>query len=524
LTTPNLGAPDEGKKDPAGGKEKKRGPKFTVGKETTYITGPLDKNGYMDYEAALNERLGKGVTPQNNANVLLWKALGPRPEGGNPLPPEYFKLLGIESPPENGAYFVGLFRYAKEHLKLEPGEKTNAILDEQSRAAQRPWAAKDYPRVADWLKMNEKPLALVVEATRRPQYFNPLVTHKTEQGSGGLIGALLPSVQKCRELANALAARAMLHTGAGRYDEAWQDLLACHRLGRLVARGATLIEALVGIAIDQICSNAELAFLERADLTTKQLQERLRDLQQLPPMPLMADKIDLGERFSFLDSVMQVNRHGLRYLEALAGGPVPKKPDPNALRAMNNIDWDPALRTGNRWYDRMVAALRIKDRAAREKELDRIEVDLKTLKKNAADQADVVKALLEGKDPGETIGQKMGDVLIGLLMPATRKVQTAADRSEQVQRNQHLAFALAAYRRDTGRYPQNLDALAPKYLAKVPGDLFSGKAMIYRPDANGYLLYSVGPNGKDDGGRWYDDDPPGDDPRVRMPLPELKRK
>jgi hypothetical protein len=34
----------------------------------------------------------------------------------------------------------------------------------------------------------------------------------------------------------------------------------------------------------------------------------------------------------------------------------------------------------------------------------------------------------------------------------------------------------------------------------------------------------VGVNGKDEGGRWYDDVPPGDDPGVRMPLPELKRK
>jgi hypothetical protein len=40
----------------------------------------------------------------------------------------------------------------------------------------------------------------------------------------------------------------------------------------------------------------------------------------------------------------------------------------------------------------------------------------------------------------------------------------------------------------------------------------------------GYLLYSVGVNGKDDGGRQFDDDPPGDDLSVRMPLPELKRK
>jgi len=104
------------------------------------------------------------------------------------------------------------------------------------------------------------------------------------------------------------------------------------------------------------------------------------------------------------------------------------------------------------------------------------------------------------------------------------KITDAVDRSEQIQRNLHLAFALAAYKADHGKYPLKLDALAPKYLPQIPLDLFTGKALIYRPAANGYLLYSFGPNGQDDEGRWYDDDPPGDDPRIRLPLPKVPKK
>jgi hypothetical protein len=37
-------------------------------------------------------------------------------------------------------------------------------------------------------------------------------------------------------------------------------------------------------------------------------------------------------------------------------------------------------------------------------------------------------------------------------------------------------------------------------LRQIPGDVFSGKPLIYRPNENGYLLYSVGINGKDEGG------------------------
>ena len=47
----------------------------------------------------------------------------------------------------------------------------------------------------------------------------------------------------------------------------------------------------------------------------------------------------------------------------------------------------------------------------------------------------------------------------------------------------------------------------PKYVAAIPEDIFSGGELHYKPQADGYLLYSVGPNGKDDGGRNQNDRP-----------------
>jgi hypothetical protein len=496
-------------------------PKLPVGKETTYVTGPLDAEGYIDFEASLNDRLGKDVAPEKNANVLIVKALGPKPEGA-PMPAEYYKRLGIDEPPADGDYFVGSYKFLKDDRKLDKGE-LDAALAQLSRATQRPWTEKDFPGFAAWLKTNEKPLAVAVEATKRPDYYNPLVSRPEKKGSG-LINVLLPTVQKCRDIAGALAARAMLRVADGQFDDAWQDLLACHRLGRLAGRGGTLIEGLVGLAVEQIACNGELAYLEKANLTAAQIQDRLKDLQGLPPMPAMADKIDLGERFMYLDSVQLIRRGGAAALEGLSdGGKPPAKPDAAAEKALAQIDWEPALRNGNRWYDRLAAAARGKDRAARVKALDQIDEDIKTLKKESGDAAKVAQLLMGKEAPDKAAGKAIGDVLVVLLLPATQKVLTAADRTEQVGRNVQVAYALAAYRRDKGSYPAKLDDLAPKYLPAAPDDLFAGKALVYRPEGDGYLLYSVGPNGKDDGGRTADDDPPGDDLRVRMPLPELKK-
>src|SRR4051812_12390513 len=81
-------------------------PKRPVAKGTTYSTAPLDKDGYVDYPTALNERLAQGVTPDTNAVVLIWQAVGPRPAGDRGMPPEYFKLLGVPETPADGRYFI----------------------------------------------------------------------------------------------------------------------------------------------------------------------------------------------------------------------------------------------------------------------------------------------------------------------------------------------------------------------------------------------------------------------------------
>src|SRR5205085_12357447 len=95
-----------------GDEPKKPEPKFPLGKDTTYVTGPLDKEGYVDYEAALNERLGKGITPEKNANVLIWKAVGPKLDD-RPMPAEFFKRMGVDVPPEEGNYFIDLRTFAR---------------------------------------------------------------------------------------------------------------------------------------------------------------------------------------------------------------------------------------------------------------------------------------------------------------------------------------------------------------------------------------------------------------------------
>ena len=78
-------------------------------------------------------------------------------------------------------------------------------------------------------------------------------------------------------------------------------------------------------------------------------------------------------------------------------------------------------------------------------------------------------------------------------------------RTLEVQTQQQMVLtvlALQRYRLRTGRLPAQLSELVPQYLAVLPHDFMSGEALRYRlrPGDGDFLLYSVGEDGKDDGG------------------------
>jgi hypothetical protein len=63
------------------------------------------------------------------------------------------------------------------------------------------------------------------------------------------------------------------------------------------------------------------------------------------------------------------------------------------------------------------------------------------------------------------------------------------------------ALAVERFRHAQGRLPDDLKELAPQFLDAIPTDPFDGAALRYRRLTRGYVVYSVGQDGHDDGGR-----------------------
>jgi len=481
------------------------------GKDTTVVTGPFDKDGTINYETALNERMKGKSTADTNAVVLLLKAIGPKPEGSL-LHADYYKWLGVKELPEKGDYVVRQIELFEDEIR---GEDPQAFWDREADLRARPWTANEEPKLAEWLAVNAKPLKLVAEAARRPDYFYPFISRRQNGERDVLIGSLLSMVQRTRELASILSLRVMFHCGGKRYDAAWADVLTMHRLGRLVSKGGSLIELLVGIAIDATARGQALRFLEVAKPDAKQALSYRDDLLKLPPLATLADKIDLFERFMFLDGAQFIRRDGFRSMAGLLDRDLPDVPEEVVNATLARLDWDRVLKTGNGWHDKMVAGLRKPTRADRQTALAALEADLKKAKAAAA--FDGIVRDSGDADKRAAASDRAGDLLTGLLLPTVAKVSEAADRQEVQFRTELLAFALAAHYADHKKYPAKLADLVPKYAATIPCDTYSGKELLYKPNATGYELYSVGMNGRDDGGHMLHDEPRGDDYGLRMP-------
>lgn len=106
----------------------------------------------------------------------------------------------------------------------------------------------------------------------------------------------------------------------------------------------------------------------------------------------------------------------------------------------------------------------------------------------------------------------MGSTILVLFVPTLGGAQTRADLAAVRRDLAVVALALRVHHAEKSRYPDKLHALVPRCLKELPKDFCSGKDFLYRRVGAGYLLYSVGKNMRDDGGR---QDAEGDDVVVK---------
>jgi hypothetical protein len=92
--------------------------------------------------------------------------------------------------------------------------------------------------------------------------------------------------------------------------------------------------------------------------------------------------------------------------------------------------------------------------------------------------------------------------LSAVAIPNAKRAALTTVRNETMRRLTVVAIALKRYQMKNNCLPPSLEALVPNFLTGVPSDPMSGKSLCYRVDSDsGFVLYSVGEDGVDDGGQ-----------------------
>jgi len=455
--------------------------------DTTRIVSPVRDDGTIDYLTAVDNQFGAGATPENNAAIPMLQALGRQAIPRYQPPDGLTDRLGMKPLPKDGDYFIPYDDYCKQH-NVAPTQWTDLTHP-------RPWPVTFDEITQQWVKANEKSLLLVTEASTRTRFSIPFYAGYRPET---MIEIQLPYVKGVREACRALETRALIRLTADDIAGFRSDLLAIHRLARLLAQQPTMIERIVAASIETSACEAERVGVSSGKLSADQLRSMASDLAALPDMLMLADCLDCGERYFALDT-LQVLAHRNPYRAGqLFNAITDARLGPPWLFLFLPIQYAQTMRSINHYEDGALAALRQPTYPRRIAALELSEKLIDTK---------------ESKDL--SIRDLLGpDWPVQLFAPALRRAVGKETTAMMENRLTQLAVLLATYKADHGSYPATLADLSPTYIKSIPNDLFTEKPLIYTRTEKGYALYSAGPNMTDDGGKSAD---PADDLVASVP-------
>jgi hypothetical protein len=374
-----------------------------------------------------------------------------------------------QDPPDAGAKRAAL---AESFRDLEPQRQLN---DEQATALRTELA-----RAAAALAEARK-LAGLTEG-RYPINYSP-----------DWIGTLIPHTQDARLIADLLANDALLRAQDRDPDGALASCRGALNAGRSIGDEPRLISQLVRIACRGIATRQAERVLAQggpSEDALRQFQELL-EKEEREPLLLIAVR---GERAG-MDRLMETIQSGKTKLSArdlvvLAGMGEQSAP---------SLSDDLTLWTPGSYKSQRAAMLRYMNRSVE-------------LAKLPPEQQYAPFQQLEATTKDQP-------VLVRLLVPALSKVSEAARRSHAQLRCAIMAVAAERYRRAKGQWPGTLDVLKEAgYVREAPSDPYDGKPLRWLRLDDGVEVYSIGPDGEDNGGKMDRQNPvaPGTDVGFRL--------
>ena len=419
--------------------------RIKIDQETTFLTGPLRTDGTVDYPAGINGRMKQGVTPENNACVLLCEAM--RPLEAWEMPPEYFQEIARTPSPRDRRYVRYLAAEVADPSTDTERQRVELVLT-FIEDDPRPWTRSEFPEVAEVLDGDDEPLKTVAAAAKRDRFYSPIMTRGLDDVDPvPLVAAMDPMITQMPYMVHSLRFRAMLNLGEGNQEAAWKDLFACFKLSRLIGMGPSKIHAQRNYMLEELNCAAMEVFIRETDPSAVQAKRYLDALRSLPSRARLSEKVDLFERCACLDSllVIRANQEGaIAYLDC--------EPGLAAAGKMVNlfwkdaIDWNKTLRIANRYYDRLVETLEKSNTAQRREEAKVLQQKLKGIAEKAIGIRGTDNTA-NGRATTESKSELLAAIVAANLMSDIDKYLLLESRVKQRFANLEMTLTLTARRK-----------------------------------------------------------------------------
>jgi hypothetical protein len=407
-------------------------------------------------------------------------------QSGNP---EYTVYAGRLMTPAPIVVFDRTAKPSGRHPPLTPGifvgrRENLALWQEHYRSSTNfpKWPEPRTPAedVLKALSLWDAELAELRSATTRASArFN---TRTTEDG----LSTLIPHAYAMRTVLATVQVRAVAELALNRTDEAFADVTLMFRLGDTLKHEPLLITHLTRVGMHSLTVKAiwEGMLDHRwSDLQLSKWQTELAKLNFAVELRhAMAGERAFGNRA--IDFLRRKPGRLPSIVEPSIGGNMP--PDGSGLRAIPSGWFYREQISYNRMFDDHIVAALPSEAGKFDAALIRA--------KNAA----MTDELKREHRPAKAILKHR--VLSNLLLPALDKAMLRACQAQVFTQLAIAACALERHRLARGSYPESLAALAPEF-GPLPTDPMSGQPFRYERTADGrFRLWSVGWNGKDDGG------------------------
>lgn len=337
------------------------------------------------------------------------------------------------------------------------------------------------------LNANRKALAGIREARDRPEADSGF------RATSPMVMATLPlaHLSGCRNLARLARTHALYQHHTGNHAEAIESVLDGEDIARVLYQGSTLIEHLVGFAVDALAIDG----LESMVPTLAVAGESRHHDGAVTPVP--------RERIEALIQTLLNEEYRRRGFGQVIRVEIATVIDSYRNIAVGSINPAGLLAFATQpkvAWGTMVPAPIGRPIWMREA------LDVARAGDSMADAATAPTWAHAAPLPPEFSGSVptwlpyLG--LRGLLSPSLERAFKLHFRTLTIRRMAAAALAIRLYELDYGRRPERLEDLVPAYLPEVPLDALdpAGGPLRYRPHASPPLLYSVGMDAIDDGG------------------------